>query len=422
MVVALAGCAAVERVPKGPFVESYVEISRDDFRGMVDGRAVDLYTLENARGSFAKVTNLGAKIEQLVVADRAGRFGDVVLGYPSLDAVIAGQPSMGAFMGRYATRIAGHSFSTGGVERTGAAFTLGGKTFTVPANDGARPNTLHGGALGARFRVFDAKQSSRSSVRMSLTFADAEDATPGFTGFPGTVKLDVTYTLTDANALHIRYRATSVDAATVVNFTSHAFFNLSNTPGSLVNEHRLVIHADEFLELDGALIPTGVLRSVGGSPLDFRAGKRIGEDIGDVGYDMLARIDPVNGGYDHTFVVAPEATGELRRNASVYEPESGRLLTVWSTEPGLQFFTANSLTGQAPRDVGKGGVPYPSRSGFCLEPMHYPDSPHHPSFPSTELAAGATYSGEIVLQFGTLDSAPAPDSAVPSEPAPRLAP
>lgn len=397
----LCGCGGSEATPVREYTASYFEISPDDFQGMVDGKAVDLYTIENSKGAFAKITNLGAKIEQLVVPDKDGRFGDVVLGYPSLDAVMTGQPSMGAFMGRYANRIAGETFVVDGVEQKGGSFSLGGETFTIPANDGDRPNTVHGGAKGARFRVFDAVQLSSSSVQMSLTFADSEDAAPGFTGFPGTVSLEVVYTMSEANALSVRYSATATDKATVINLTSHPFFNLSNTPGSPVAEHVLTLNAEQFLEIDPLLIPTGVLRSVEGTPMDFRAGKAVGADIGDVSYDMLARIDAMKGGYDHTFAVAQGTPGELQKNAEVYEPVSGRVLAVSSTEPGVQLFTANGLNGQAPRDVGKGNVPYPSRSALCLEPMHFPDSPNHPAFPSTELAAGATYKGEIVFAFST---------------------
>jgi len=275
----LCGCGGSETPPSREFSESYFEISREGFQGVIDGKAVDLYTIENSRGAFAKITNLGAKIEQLVVADKAGRFGDVVLGYPSLDAVKTGQASMGAFLGRYANRIAGGTFVVEGTEYSGGSFSLGGETFTIPANDGARPNTSHGGALGSRFRVFDAIQLSSSSVQMSLTFADGEDAAPGFTGFPGTVSLEVVYTLTEENALSIRYRATALDKATVVNLTSHPFFNLSNTPGSPVADHVLTVDAEQFLELDELLIPTGVLRSVEATPMDFRSGKPVGADI-----------------------------------------------------------------------------------------------------------------------------------------------
>jgi aldose 1-epimerase len=397
------------------YAPSYFEIRREDFQGEVDGKQVDLFTIENRGGAFAKITNLGAKLEQLVVADASGRWGDVVLGYPSLAAVRAGQLSMGGFMGRYAGRIAGSTFQVDGVERSGGRFELDGKTFTIPANDGTRANTVHGGARGARFRVFDATQLSPASVRMTLDFAAGEDAAPGFTGFPASVHLEVTYTLTDQDDLDISYRATALDAPTVVNFTHHAFFNLANTPGSPITNHLLRIDADEFLELDAALIPTGVLRKVAGTPLDFRSPQPVGANIGKVEYDMLARINPESGGYDHTYVIRGYAAAQLKHDATVIEPESGRTLDVWSTEPGLQLYTGNNLAAEAPRDVGKGGVPYPSRSGICLEPMHYSDSPNRPSFPSTKLGAGETYSGRIVYAFGTMEdgsSAEAPEPPV----------
>jgi len=380
----------------------FVELEDENFQGEVEGVATDLYTISNASGMVVKITNLGAKIEQILVPDRDGVFADVVLGYESLATVQTGQPSMGAFMGRYANRIGGTTFTVDGVEFTGGRFELDGNVYTIAANSGI--NTLHGGARGARFRPFIANQRSESSVEMRLTFDAFEDAVPpGFTGFPGTLELVVVYTVTDDFELKVGYTATVSGEDTVVNFTSHPFFNLSNTPGSVVTDHELTINADRFVELNANLIPTGVLRDVAGTPMDFRVEKPIGQDIGDTSYDMIALIEPNLGGYDHTFALNQRAPAKRTLAATVYEPTSGRTLEIWSTEPGVQLFTADGLDGTAPRNVGKGGVPYIRRSAFCLEPMHFPDSPNQPTFPSTTLEVGEIYTGEIIFRFGTRD-------------------
>lgn len=377
----LLGCGSepgevIEPSLERPFNHSYVALRPENFQKIVDGKQCDLYTLENAAGSFVRLSNFGAKIVQFVVPDRSGEFGDVVLGYDGIDALMSGQASMGAFMGRYANRIAGGKFS------------LDGTQYQLALNDGTRPNSVHGGVKGARLRVFDAVQLSRQSVHMSYRFADGEE------GFPGTLVLSVVYSLHEGNALHIEYAATAIDKKTVFNLTSHPFFNLSNQPGSSIVDHVLTIDADRVLEIDKNLIPTGVLRDVTGTPMDFRSGKSIGRDLM-ASYDLLM----FGGGYDHTFVLNKSADGRLARAAAVYDPTSGRELTVFSTEPGLQFFSGNGFAAQAPRDAGKGGVLYPLRSGFALEPMHYPDAPNQPTFPSTELRPGETYRGEIVFQI-----------------------
>lgn len=366
-----------------PFHKSYVALRPENFQKIVDGKQCDLYTLENDVGSFVRLSNFGAKIVQFVVPDRAGEFGDVVLGYDSIDALISGQASMGAFMGRYANRIAGGKFSLDGTE------------YQLALNDGMRPNSVHGGVKGARVRVFDAVQLSRASVHMSYRFSDGEE------GFPGTLLLSVVYSLHNDNALHIEYAATALDKKTVFNLTSHPFFNLSNQPGSAILDHELTIHADRVLEIDKNLIPTGVLRDVTGTPMDFRASKPMGRDLA-ASYDLLM----LGGGYDHTFVLNKSAEGRLAPAAAVYEPTSGRELTVFSTEPGLQFFSGNGFAAQMPRDQGKGGVLYPLHAGFALEPMHYPDSPNKPTFPSTELRPGETYRGEIVFQLSLRPASP----------------
>lgn len=362
----------------------YVELRRSDFQAEVDGRAVDLYTLRNRHGMVARLTNYGARIEQVLVPDRDGRLGDVVQGYETLDRVLSGQPSMGAFIGRYANRIADARFSLDGVEYVLEANDVS----TDPASP--RRNTLHGGPRGSRFAVFAAHQDSPRSVVMDLRFGDRED------GFPGTLALRVRYAVTDAGELVIEYAATALDRRTVVNLTGHAFFNLSGDLGSTILDTLLTIPSGEVLELTPAGVPTGRLRPVAGTPLDFRTAKAIGADIG-ADDDLLRHAN----GYDVHYVLDPAATGAERLHARAHDPRSGRILEVWSTEPGLQFYSGNYLDGRAPRDLGKGGTSYGLRSAFCLEPSHFPDSVNHPGFPTTVLDPGATYRGEIRYRFRT---------------------
>lgn len=351
--------------------EGYVALQREAFRTVIDGRAVDLYTLRNSRGMQVSLTNYGARIEQILVPDRNGRLGDVALGYAGIRQVLAGQPSMGAFIGRYANRIAGAGFELDGVSHH-----LSGAS--------------HGGLKGSRFRVFDARQLGPAAVEMTLLFADGEE------GFPGTLPLRVVYRVTEADELVIEYQAVAVDRATVFNFTNHAFFNLSGVAGSSILDHELELAADEVLEVDAQLVPSGARRAVAGTPMDFRSLRPVGRDIG--ADDDLLRFAH---GYDHYFVLRHAEQGGLRFNARLHDPRSGRILEVWSTEPGIQVFSANSLNAEVPRDVGKEGVAYPARSAICLEPSHFPDSPHHPEFPSTVLRKGQWYAGSIVYRFST---------------------
>jgi aldose 1-epimerase len=319
----------------------------------------------------ARVTNYGARVEQLLVPDRDGRPGDVVQGYETIDQVRNGQGSMGAFIGRYAGRIAE------------GRFTLDGKTYQLAVN--APPNSLHGGAKGSRFQVFAARQLAPNAVEMTHIFAGGEE------NYPGTLPLRVVYTVTDANELRIDYSAVAVDKATVANFTGHAFFNLSGDLGRPVLDHVLTIPAARVLEINQAAVPTGRLREVAGTPLDFRSPTPIGARIGADDPQMK-----IAGGYDHTYI--PDGSG-LRLQARVEEPTSGRVLDVLSDEPSLQFYSGNFLEGKAPRDLGKGNTLYVHRSAFCLEPQHYPDSPNHPDFPGTVLRPGQWYAGQIVYRF-----------------------
>lgn len=354
---------------------AYAQLSRENFQGITDGMPTDLYTLRNGHGMVVRFTNLGAKVLQIIVPDERGEMDDVALGYETIEQVKTGQTSMGAFIGRYAGRIGN------------ARFSLDGKEYKLNANNG--PNTLHGGTKGSRFRVFEVRQLDESSAELKLTYEDGEE------NFPGRLQSRIVYRVTDSNALDIEYEATT-DAPTVVNFTSHIFFNLAGQArigAASLNAHELEIPAQTFTPLDEHLIPTGELRPVAGTPMDFRLPMRIG-----------ARVDNIDEqlgygkGYDHNWVIekAPDTYGTCAR---LRDPHSGRVLEVLSTEPGLVFYGGNHMTGEAPRDIGKGGIAYTRQSGLCLEPGRFGDSPNKSQFPSAVLRPGETYRGRITYRF-----------------------
>lgn len=376
--------AATKAPATGDATPAYVELNAVNFQKQVDGKPVDLYTIRNKKGMVVKITNYGAKIEQVLVPDRHGKIGDVAQGYETIDQVINGQASMGAFIGRYANRIAAGKFTMDGVE-----YKLALNDISTDPN-APRENTLHGGKRGSRFIPFDAKQLSTSSVQMSNVFKDGEE------GFPGDLAVRAVYTVTDDNELVIAYDAVALNKKTVANFTVHTFFNLSGNLGSSIEATIFTVNASKVLEVTPALAPNGKLRDVAGTPMDFRRPKTLAKDIG-ADYDLLK----AGGGYDNHFVVDQKAPGQFTFDVRAYDPRSGRILEVWSTEPGVQLYSGNFLEGKVPRDLGKGNTVYKFRSGFCLEPSHYPDSPNHPEFPSTVLNPGDWYSGKIVYRFST---------------------
>jgi len=353
-----------------------MELRRESFQKKIDGKKVDLFTLRNRNGMVVKITNWGAKVMQILVPDRAGGIGDVALGYDSIETLQGGQTSMGAFIGRFANRIAQ------------ARFTLNGQEYQLAANSG--PNTLHGGTKGSRFQVFDAKQLDDATVTMSYTFKDGEE------NFPGTLPLRVKYSVSGHNELVLEYDAVAVDKATVANFTTHVFFNLAGHDQGDILGHILEVDADRFLPVNDTGIPTGELRPVKGTPMDFTAPHTVGERIGHDDRQLK-----LGNGYDHHYVLNREREG-LTFAARVHEPTSGRVMEVWSTEPGIQVYTGNNLEGKRPRDVGKGGALYAFRTGFCLEPSHFPDSPNQPGFPSTVLNPGEWYSGKTLYKFSVM--------------------
>lgn len=334
------------------------------------GTPVSLYTLSNTRGMEAKITNYGGIVVSLKVPDRNGAPGDVVLGYDSLSQYIASNPYFGALIGRYGNRIAG------------GRFVLGGTTVTLACNDG--PNHLHGGLKGFDKVVWtvDEKASVPGST-LVLTYVSRD----GEEGYPGTLSVRVVYAITEKNELTIDYAATT-DKPTVVNLTHHSYFNLAGR-GDILG-HMLSIAADRFTPVGPGLIPTGVLQGVEGTPFDFRTPTAIGARIGAVDEQLK-----LAGGYDHNWVLNRTGTEPVIA-ATVYEPTSGRVMEVLTTEPGLQFYSGNFLNGS---NTGKGGVAYQFRTGFCLESQHYPDSPNHPGFPSTVLEPGRQYATRTVYRF-----------------------
>ncbi len=348
-------------------------VTRTPFGQTPSGEAVDLYTLTNARGLEARIMTYGGTVVSLKVPDRSGALGDIVLGYDSLAGYLAKSPYFGAIVGRYGNRIAR------------AQFTLDGTVYRLPANDGV--NSLHGGTIGFDKAVWHGEgfRNQRGvGVVLSHTSPDGDQ------GYPGNLSVRVTYTLTDSNRLIVEYRART-DKATPVNLTQHSYFNLAGDSAHDILGHILWINAGRFTPVDSALIPTGELAPVAGTPLDFTVATPIGSRIAQDN-EQLRR----GRGYDHNFVLNRADSG-LTHAARVVEPGSGRTLDVYTTEPGLQFYSGNFLDGTI---IGKGGHVYRHRSGFCLETQHFPDSPNHPAFPTTILRPGHEYRSETVFAFG----------------------
>lgn len=337
-----------------------------------DGSEVLLYTLENRHGLRVSITNYGGIVTRLHVPDRHGEFADVVLGHDSLASYLAGHPYFGAIVGRYGNRIAKGRFELDDIE------------YQLATNNGE--NHLHGGLRGFDKAVWEARpyaDSAEAGLELSYVSADGEE------GYPGRLSVTVTYALTDADQLRIEYTA-ETDAPTVLNLTHHGYFNLAGHNSGDILNHELALAASRFTPVDSGLIPTGELAPVAGTPFDFRDPTAIGGRI--AGADPQLRY---GGGYDHNFVI-DDYDGTLRYAAGVYEPVSGRLMEVYTTEPGIQFYSGNFLDGS---DMGKGGTAYGLRAGFCLETQHFPDSPNKPGFPSTVLRPGEVHLSTTIYQF-----------------------
>jgi len=340
-----------------------------------DGEAVDLYTLTNKSGVEAAITNYGGSVVSLKVPDRDGKLGDVVLGFDSVDGYVNNTSYLGALIGRYGNRI-GH-----------AEFKLDGKTYTLAKNNGE--NTLHGGTKGFNKAVWTAKEiPAKDGQALELTYLSKD----GEEGFPGNLHVRVIYTLTDENALKIDYFATT-DKDTVVNLTNHSYFNLAGPASGDILGHIMMIEADKFTPVDSGLIPTGELRDVAGTPFDFRKPTEVGARINSDDEQIK-----LGGGYDHNFVLRRKPGEAVSLAARVTEPKTGRVMEVWTTQPGVQFYTGNFLDGSL---HGKSGISYTKRSAFCLETQHFPDSPNKPKFPSTELKPGERYHTTTIYKFST---------------------
>ncbi len=345
-------------------------VTRAPFGSLDDGTKVEVFTLKTPELE-ARVTTYGARIVAILSKDRNGKMADVVLGHNSAEEYMAGKNAyFGTVPGRYANRIAGGKFP------------LEGQTYQATLNDG--PNMLHGGVDGFDKRNWTAKEIA-NGVEFSLLSPDGDQ------GFPGTLTAHVRYTLT-GSALKIAYSATT-DKPTVVNLTNHAYFNLSGEGGASILDEVVQIDADKYTPVDATLIPTGTLAPVAGTPFDFTKPTAIGARIGATN-DQLK----LGGGYDHNWVLRAGKTAALHSAATVFDPASGRVLKVMTTEPGVQFYSGNFLDGTR---VGKSGAKYGYRSGFCLETQHFPDSPNHTNFPSTELKPGQTYSSTTEFVFST---------------------
>ena len=350
------------------------KITKASFGTTPAGEQVDLYTLRNLKGMEAKITNYGGIVVSLTAPNRKGDMADIVLGFNDLESYLTrNNPYFGAIIGRYGNRIGKGRFTLGGVE------------YKLAVNNGE--NTLHGGIKGFDKVIWTAKElNTKAGPPLALTYLSKD----GEEGYPGNLTVTVTYTLTNLNELKIDYLATT-DKDTVINLTHHSYFNLLGEGNGNILGHEVTINANQFVPTDAGAIPTGELKAVAGTPFDFRKTTRIGERIDD-NEDQQIQFGK---GYDHTWVINGRP-GILRLAATASEAASGRKLEVWTTEPGMQFYTGNYLDGTL---GGKAGGRYWTRSGFCFETQHYPDSPNKPSFPTTTLKKGAQYRSTTIYRF-----------------------
>ena len=347
-------------------------LKASDFQTEIEGKKIDLFVLKNDK-IHVYITNYGGRIVSLLTPDSKGLMGDVVLGFKSIaDYQKAKTPYHGCLIGRYGNRIAQGKFE------------LDGTTYQLPINN--NENHLHGGPDGFHNQVWEVVSADENSIVMTYLSKDGE------MGYPGNLIVEVTYAINDKNELSIAYKATT-DKTTPVNLTNHAFFNLAGEAKGSINDHLLMINADHFTPVDKSLIPLGVIRSVEGSPFDFRKAKTIGRDLNKQDSDtQLSR----GGGYDHNFVLNKESQGSMSLAARVVDPKSGRQMDVFTEEPGIQFYGGNFMDGS---DVGKYGTKFEYRGSFALETQHFPDSPNQPTFPSTILNPGETYQTKSIYRF-----------------------
>ena len=355
--------------------ENLARLSSYSFGALSDGREVNAFVLKNARGMSVQILDLGGVIASIKVPDSSGNFSDVTTGFDYPQPYLDGAGYMGAIVGRYANRISGGKFSIDGID------------YSLAKNNG--DNAIHGGLVGFDKKIWDVELLvglHDSKLKLSTFSPDGEE------GYPGRVEVSVTYTLNDQNQLTIDYSATS-DKATIINLTNHAYFNLDGHQAGSILEHEVMLNANHFTPIDESSIPTGVILDVAGTPLDFRQRKAIGLEI-----ESEDRQMTFGSGYDHNFVINHLEPGSVSLAAEVYSPNSGRVMKVYTDQPGVQFYTGNFLNGKL---VGKEGAVYGRRSAFCLETQHFPDSPNKPTFPSTILQPGDQFASRTIFEFLT---------------------
>jgi aldose 1-epimerase len=357
LITGMVACGGENKQPSQENSETMIKagVTTKDW-GETDGKKVQLYTLANKNGVTVSITNYGGIVTSWITPDKNGNKSSVVVGMESLGEYLKKPPYFGAIIGRYGNRIGD------------AKFKLDGKTYTLAANNGK--NNLHGGNKGFDKVVWDATPAADSTPSLTLTYLSKD----GEEGFPGNLKVTVVYTLTDADELNIEYTA-ETDKATPVNLTNHSYFNLTGNTDNTILNHSLQITADHYTPVDTTLIPTGEIKAVKGTPFDFTTAHTIGE-----------RIDSVAGGYDHNFVLSHKDS-TLQLVAVLSDTTSGRKLEVFTTEPGIQFYSGNFLDGT----FSSGGKPVKLRTALCLETQHFPDSPNKPKFPTTILQPGQQY-------------------------------
>jgi len=366
LAASLVGCSTMSPNPKS-------SVTKSDFGTTPSGKPVELYTLRNSKGAEACIMTYGGIVQKLVMPDKNGKMEDIVLGFDSLDGYTGtNDPYFGALIGRYGNRIGG------------AQFTLEGKTYTLAKNNNG--NTLHGGIKGFDKVIWTAKPSvGIAGPQLTLAYVSLD----GEEGFPGNLEVSAIYTLTENNELKLEFTA-HTDKPTVVNLTHHSYFNLAGQGNGDILNHVVYINSDKTTPVDSGLIPTGAFADVTGTPFDFRKPTTIGARINDP--DPILQYGP---GYDHNWIIN-KPLGQFGLQARVVEPTSGRVMEVWSDQPGLQFYAGNFLDGSI---TGKDGKVYQKHYAFCMEPQHYPDSPNKPLFPTTELKPGETYHNTIVYKF-----------------------
>lgn len=364
-IILLAACQSNNQPTEEQKTSPAMKVNKRSF-GFLEGEEVFLYTLSNNSGFTVEITNYGGIVTSIITADKNGNFDDVALGYDSLNGYLIETPYFGAIVGRCANRI------------SKARFTLDGVTYNLAANVG--PDHLHGGLVGFDKVIWNPEvitDDTTASLKLTHRSPDGDE------GYPGNLETTVVYTITGDNRLQIEYTART-DKATPINLSHHSYFNLSGTSGKNILDHVLYIDADQYTVIDESLIPTGELADVENTPLDFRVPERIG-----------SRIHKVAGGYDHNYVLNNK--GQYAKVAELYHEESGRFMEVFTTEPGMQFYSGNFLNGSI---VGEKGLVYQKHHGLCLETQHFPDSPNHPEFPNAILRPGETYKQFTVYRFG----------------------